>query len=221
MTLTSLYAWLFLGSGLVAVTARFVLDANHRIVFREDGIIEFLGAALFLCASIIAIVHCLRDNRKRLIGWWIALLGLVAFLEETSYGIRWIGDGQMIQIQDYPFDGLHDFLSFVITGYRHGLASTLLIGAIMLAGIFFVATAYLYRQRIICWLRTAWMSQPTRFLMIAVGLIIVSLFLDAPIIRYKPLYLAEECLEMQAGLALLFAGVSLGLNEDGGRRTLQ
>lgn len=69
--------------------------------------------------------------------------------------------------------------------------------------------AYRYRERIFGMMRSVMRDEASRFVAIAIALIMVALLLDAPIFDYDPLQRLEEGFEMLAGLALLLAAVSL------------
>ena len=218
--MTSLYVRLFLASAVIAVAARLTLDNGHRLVFQEDGIIELLSAALFLCAFLIALAHSLRNRRPDAIAGWVAALGIVAFLEEVSYLIRWIGDGRMFRLLDQPFDGVHDLLTIAIIELRSNFEKLQLIAAGAATAVLLIVLCLRRRETLAAALKSAWGKESSRFLLIAAALIAAALLLDAPIVDYGPLYLAEECLEMQAGLALVFASVCLRSDENSGGRAL-
>jgi hypothetical protein len=139
----------------------------------------------------------------------VAVLGLVAALEEISYGLRWFGDVDLPSFYGMPLDGLHDTISYFVYWYKFDSSQSLVAALAVITFLGLALEAYRYRERIFGMMRSVMRDEASRFVAIAIALIMVALLLDAPIFDYDPLQRLEEGFEMLAGLALLLAAVSL------------
>lgn len=116
------YVWVFIATVFVTNLVAFlsyVFFPSYRIYFiREDSFIENVTAIIFCCAFLLASIQIIqtrprrRDPSER---WWlvvIAALGLLAFLDEISFGER-LFNLKMPTIAGVKIDGAHDFIELL------------------------------------------------------------------------------------------------------------
>lgn len=77
--------------------------------FKEDHTFELLTAAAFLGAFVVVAVQLLRRRQVTTLSLAAGLLGLLAFLDEMSFGER-LFDFEAPRMFDTKIDSLHDFL---------------------------------------------------------------------------------------------------------------
>ncbi|MBK8506740.1 MAG: hypothetical protein IPL46_33895 [Saprospiraceae bacterium] len=116
---------LALGFLILSYAMVFLSGGQVIILTQEDSIIEWLGALLFLGASLIllCIFFGSKDPSKNLVSkwpWWVLLLGLfffVSFGEEISWMQRIFGIGTPVALQEY---NLQDEMNIHNLKWLHG-----------------------------------------------------------------------------------------------------
>ncbi len=111
-----------LGVGLLVVvlTAAYVMVPNLREpLTREDGVTEWISAALFLAAGIAGVIAIRRSASTPRWSWLLPAAGFIGFGEETAYGARILGF-RLPVVDGEPVDSLHDVFDIAerfITGF--------------------------------------------------------------------------------------------------------
>lgn len=199
-------------AGIIATAAMFagaliltsVLAPQWRIaLFREDGPLENLSAALFFGAAIIGWRKWARSGRSDVFILVVSLVCAVAALDELSFGERVFGFAAPV-INGVKIDGLHDLLDLAKTTVKQWPGSpylwTGLAAAILAPPALWTALK----------LRAAGWSLPPRGDLIpicaATTLIAIALLLDVQfrLIDYPIIHALgiEEIFETTAGLLL-------------------
>ncbi|HEY9648295.1 MAG TPA: hypothetical protein V6C88_18095 [Chroococcidiopsis sp.] len=204
------------------------------MLLAEDQLIENLTALLCL----VAFALCMLALRKRL-AWQpplIATISLLAFLDEISFGARLWGGNGLQNDQGFIVDGVHDLpillrswgsrtlldlkgnidnstYQLITLGLKLGL--TCLILAVGVGGFIYLFRWFRRRRRLNKSLKT-YTSMP--FLATAILFVILSQTFDMLELGYQFLSILEELGEMNAALGLLFAGLSLHLEDQQGDR---
>ena len=172
----------------------------------ENGEMETAGAALLLGGFFVGIAQAGRVlvDRKEWYAFSIPLLCLVAFLDEISFGRAYFG-GEAWRVMGYECDGVHDLFAITMKLWRDRgcfLVDAALFGLIG-AG---VILAYLGRRSYMPALLAYIRRHPAfDYVRVAVILFGVSLLLDVDIVVHPFALFLEELLEMNLGVALLFA----------------
>lgn len=183
--------------------------ALRRYIRREDNLVETLSAVLFLCACLWAISLLVRKNRHRGLLILIAVLGLLGFLSELSFGERILGLS-MPWLAGVKLDGVHDLfaLSYALLFKRpHSDVLYAVVLAGIVAGLIVVCVRYWSRLRDA--LSRVQHSPSHLLLLISVALVLSAILIDLNLVRSRALSMLEEVLEMNAGLALFLSALSL------------
>ncbi len=172
----------------------------------ENGEMETAGAALLLGGFFVGIVRAGRvlADRKEWFALSIPHLCLVAFLDEISFGRVYFG-GEAWRVMGYECDGVHDLFSIGMKLWRDRgwLAfDVALFGLIGVGVILAYVGRRFYMPAMLAYIRR---HPAFDYVRVAVILFGVSLLLDVDIVRHPFALFLEELLEMNLGLALLFA----------------
>lgn len=178
------------------------------LIAEEDKLIENLTAVLFFCTFLFALLLVNtrgivdRFNRK----WLILLLalGLIGFLDELSFGER-LFDLEMPVIGGVEIDAVHDFTEFglrltliLITDYQLAF-SLVLLGGLVLSIVAILKYGNRFWTAVI-----ADRHYPLYLVMFFFMVLIFSaLSLDTGQYPFRGYQVVEECLELNAALALL------------------
>ena len=211
------YVWIYIGAialidaiaGVVFVSAP--SDGLVRGYFvSEDSLIENLTASFYLLTCLFALVllniRSTRTMRGRKALMLFSVFGLIAFLEELSYGER-LFDIEMPVLSGMKIDAVHDFFSL-------GLDLTLSLAAVNQLLIFlgFLTVLVLSAAAIFMYGKRHWEAAVAHqfypaYLMALffVVLIIFSLIIDTGLFEFPGFRALEECLELNAALALLMS----------------
>lgn len=209
------YVWLFVAtSALIDVIASLVFIAApsagtvRGYIVNEDSLIENLTAGLFLCTFLFALVllNTRRITNKLNFKWLILLLalGLIGFLDEISFGERLLGL-EMPVLGATKIDAVHDIFELGIS-LTPRLASDqqLIILLVLFGGLVLSIVAILkYGKRI----RNAAIADrfyPLYLVILFFVLLVCSaLMLDTGRFPFTGHKAVEECLELNAAMALL------------------
>lgn len=178
----------------------------RALIFGEDRGVEMATALLFLAAFVVGILHLCRSKQRDypILLPVAAVLGLIGFLDETSFGARVFGWSMPKMAGGGEFDGAHDL---VILIYRLALrADPMLIAAVGTgAGIVAVICAVRRRNELHALARRI-SADPTYLAMalFVAGVGFASL-LDLEVGMLRRLGPLEEIAELDAALALLVA----------------
>jgi hypothetical protein len=190
---------------LVLSTAR---PRWRGLLFGEDRAVETATALLFLATFTSAAAFLIAGSQRyRGLLFMAGGLGLLAFLDEISFGARLFGWPMPAMSGGGEFDGAHDL---VILAYRLGSeADPIIIGAICL-GVLVMALLCALRWRRRGDVRAhRIVTEPAYGLLVLfVGGIAIASLLDLGIGFLERLGPLEEVVEMNAGLALLLAVLS-------------
>lgn len=209
------YAWLFVGTlfivdviaALVFITAPSASTVRGYFI-REDSLIENLTAAFYFCAFASALFlltnRSIRNRKGR--NWLTALsaLGLVGFLDEISFGER-LFDFDMPVTHGTKIDAVHDVLELGLSlPVRLESDQKQIILLLLLTGLVLSLVAILkYGKRFLKFVITDRYCPIYLVALIFVLLGCSALILDTGRFPFRGFNAVEECLELNAALALL------------------
>jgi hypothetical protein len=176
----------------------------RALIFGEDRGVEMATALLFLAAFVTGTFHLCRSRPRDypILLPVAAVLGLIGFLDETSFGARIFGWSMPAMADGGEFDGAHDL---VILIYRLALQVDPMLIAAVGAGASLVAVilAVQWRRELHALARRI-SADPTYLAMalFVAGVAFASL-LDLEIGVLRRLGPLEEIAELDAALALL------------------
>jgi hypothetical protein len=187
----------------------------RRFLVSENCCLETLTVVLYFATFILSLLFYVNFRKKPGAKFLLfaSVAGLVGFLEEISYGqslLHW----KMPLVIGVEFDALHDLAEMGYKGFRY--ASRFAIGIAIIAGLAILAAVLLFRFRKYLFRGMRWIGERPHFAYILIGasflcigqMIDVGIFLKGN--QHKAL--AEELLEMNAALALLFFPLSFRTN---------
>lgn len=199
---------------LLFVSVYMFLPILRDFLYDEDQLIESIAAVLLLGVFLMSIkVLCSSElpSLQRGVAGFFAILGLVAFLDEVSYGQRFFGFSTLY-MYNKPVDGVHDVFEIVRAMPASDQSLFFLWSAVIcLVAITILWVSYQRWSRIVTFVRTHDGRLMSFFLFTALVFMILSTMLD--FLEHKPGWISftEELLELNVGLALLFAVFSLAL----------
>jgi hypothetical protein len=178
----------------------------RALIFGEDRGVEMATALLFLAAFAVGILHMCRSRQRDhpILLPVAAILGLIGFLDETSFGARIFGWSMPAMAEGGEFDGAHDL---VILIYRLALRADPMLIAAVGTGASIVALVFAVRWRKELVALVGRISADPTYLAMALfvaGVAFASL-LDLEIGILRRLAPLEEIAELDAALALLVA----------------
>jgi hypothetical protein len=176
----------------------------RALIFGEDRGVEMATALLFLAAFVAGIVHICRSRPRDypILLPVAAVLGLIGFLDETSFGARIFGWSMPAMADGGEFDGAHDL---VILIYRLALRADPMLIAAIGAGAGLVALVFAVRRRKALHALARRIGADPTYLAMALfvaGVAFASL-LDLEVGILRRLGPLEEIAELDAALALL------------------
>lgn len=201
----------------------YVLTPSARpYLVEEDMVIETLSALLFLTAFFIGLPWVLAlapwrgHHHDRRYGYGYGalitatILGLIGFLDELSFGGRMV-EIDYVRIYGHNLDAVHDLFYFAaksvqVLGEAFGFAVYVVAVFVALFAVWFVLFKHFGRVWQLFHVVRGY--APFTILFCAFGLIIAALIIDLHIIRWEPLTLLEELLEMNAAWAMIFCVLS-------------
>lgn len=176
----------------------------------EDRGIENATIVLFLAAFLVACAAIRRRGLARLPRGYalIGLVGLLATLEELSYGQRLFPDLRFPELSDgATFDALHDVnhvIALALDGA--GVPWPIVLGLVGAAGL---ALAVLLREPLARLLRENLRADRVwLYMLFGVACMLVSIGIDTLSGPSRRLVLIEELAEMGAGTSVLFAALA-------------
>jgi len=177
------------------------VPATRRLLIREQGIVEWATALLFLAAAVAGYRRLLTAGvRWRDPRWIIPTLSLLAMLDEASWVIFPLGV-EAPTVLGKRLDGLHDILDVGVIWIRHHAPwwCVLVVGAVMVSALAWAAPRAPRGWRFVR------RSAPWQFFALAAALGAVAQILDVTAPRRPVAQLFEEVLEMDGALAFLFS----------------
>lgn len=205
------YVWSYLIISGIALLALygvyFCVPEIREVLLMEDGIIENVGALIFLGAFLLGIPLCVKTKAYRRSILFISLVALVGFLDEISFGERWI-EIKMPELLGVKIDGVHDL--FYMVAINLDRAPRLhAIGFSAVCFIVFVWVTLKYGRRLMRWALDAY-PRPTLILAALFFLQLgMSLVIDLEVVRRGWLFVLEEQFEANVAMALAFCSLSL------------
>ena len=211
------YVWAFIGViALIDVIACVVFisgpsDGWLRGLFvSEDSLVENLTAGLYFLTILLALVwlniRSMRNTPNRKVLILLAVLGLVGFLEEVSYGERLFGIDMPV-VGGMKVDALHDFLTIGVDLVL-GLAGIYQL-LILLALLGVIALSL---PAIVKYVREHWDADVVHryypaYLIASLFIVLIffAFVLDTNRFEFPGFRALEECFELNAALALLTA----------------
>ena len=176
----------------------------------EDRLIENLSAGSFLISFLIGVLLAFRYKTHRKVLIALAVVSLIGFLDEISYGARLYTVGIPI-IYGVPIDSVHDLIQVAYKVFRnlvrHNLALVLMLSLIVI--IIVNVLMMVYRSKVLVLFKKIFTDPPYILTSFFILILLFSSVIDLEIWDHQVLYMVEELLEMNAGLALLFCGLSL------------
>ena len=204
--------WIVTAISFLVTASAYVWIPSIRIpLLRENSFLESLTALFFFLVVILGTKTLLEKRSKKypMIFWIIPLLGLLGFLEETSFGHRFL-DYNRPTIQGVKMDAVHDFLRVFIAMFKSGDNGLLI--AITAAGLGLLAAClWLWLRK--CGFRSILKqidaSPALKFTGLCIGFLLLAGVLDLDVFTHHFSWFLEEFLETTAGLSLVFSCFSL------------
>lgn len=192
---------------IVAYGVYFLFPDQHGLLLLEDSLVENLGAVAFLASFVVGLLLFMKSTEYRKSIAVVSCIGLVGFLDEISFGIRFF-HFENFRIYGVSIDGAHDL--FYLLARLIDTFSLPMIAGLFLVGIVTIALfIFRYGKRVLAGLLNRY-EKPT---LIIVGLfgvqLIVAMVIDLEIVRNDMLFVFEEQLEMNAAISLVFCSLSL------------
>jgi len=176
-------------------------------IIDEDHLVENISAFSYLLAFFLGLWVLKNYNSWRKLTWLVAILGLIGFLDEISFGTRFIEFAEP-ELLGKNINALHDFIfiSYIFFTDSLGFYGVLLLVLASVAGVIFI---YIKQQK---YQIKGFIGDPLK----PPGLFLVLFFFfvsAAQIADLKgfitPLVIIEELFEMFGGIALCLYSVSL------------
>lgn len=195
--------------------ALYLLFPNIRyLLFFEDQLIESIAAMLLLgvCLSGMVVMASFWSIAiQRIIAGIFVLASLVGFLDEVSYGQRFFGFPTWY-VYGKPVDGVHDILDISrVMPASDQMWFFLLMAVMALIVSVILWKTYAYWSHMVSFMRTRDGKLMGLFLLISLVCVILSTTIDYLRLQSGWFPFAEELLEMNVALALLFALFSVAL----------
>lgn len=191
----------------------FILPEFTPYFVEEDSVIENLSAFSYLLAFFLGIWVLTNYG-----SWWklslpVALLGLVGFLDEISFGER-IFDLTMPVVLGVKVDAAHDFVAIFYLFLKdifglYGLVAIILGLGIIVAGLFLYQQKYSFRDLT----GNLFQTLPGQFLVLFFFFLFAATIIDLKE-DYIPFVIVEELFEMFAGFSLCLYSLSLIKTEE-------
>jgi hypothetical protein len=175
----------------------------------EDSLVENLSVAFYLGAFLLAVGLAWKSRHRRWTTLGVGLVGLVGFLDETSFGERWIGV-HMPTFFGVKVDAFHDV--FYLAYHLMPRVSSHPLFPLSAVAIVAVPTVYFGRHLVPTvreWLAGIYRHPAFTIFVVAVVQIAAALVIDLQIVRVKGIFMLEEVFEMNAAIALVFCAWSL------------
>jgi hypothetical protein len=215
MKLVRIYLVLFSLTLVAACVIYTSIPAYRDYLLLEDSLIENLSALFFLLTVVIGLLFALKSEKHRKLFILVSVVGLLAFLEEISFGER-IFAIDMPYLGDVKIDSLHDFFFLFDPSDFHAPYFFLLAGCgAIVAGIAAVKYRRKLKEIIVC----IYQNPPFILALIFASIVLVTLVIDLDMVEHEFLFMVEEILEMNAAIALLFCCLSLYHLDKGTSRT--
>ena len=191
----------FIGFGLMYA----VFPGIRDTLVAEDEVVENLSALLFLLGAGLGVLRLWGSRTRSLAYWGIPLLALVGFLDEMSFGERMFGLSMPV-VLGVKIDAVHDlfYVFYNIVGGQVGRRGFILLGVVLATLV--AAVGWRRRATLTSALRR---HSPLLFVLIATVMVFAALVIDLDFVRHRFLILIEELLELNAGLALVFAALAI------------
>jgi len=112
------YIALFLIGLLLACSTIFWFPEYTKYFIKEGGLVEDLGAILFLFSGISAAISALFLKRKKFVPILFSLMGLFLFLEEISWGWSLFRYYERPLVMGVKIDSAHDFFEVFMSVFQ-------------------------------------------------------------------------------------------------------
>lgn len=183
----------------------------RKPLVRENNILELVTALLFLAVCVLGVkylVDCRAAYHEK-VYWSIPVLGLIGFLEETSFGHSFLYYDVPV-IQGVKIDAVHDFLKVFVQGFQADPISWSLIGwttVMSVVGLYVIIRFHLYDYR--WYVRLFDSHLPLKFVALCIGFLGLATVLDLELLTHHYWVFLEEFFEAAASLALLFSYLAM------------
>lgn len=187
-----------------------ILPAYRRWFTAEDQFLENFATGLFFLAFVISVFFLIQNRGGRWIDFLIPVAGLLGFLEEISYGIRYFESIPSIN-PDEKVDAFHDFFKIGFRFLRKQANDPIVY---VIAGVFLIvmliASCFLVQR----FLKGRYENPrktfaPLIFTLISFVFVLISLVFDLDIFHFPEYRFIEELLELSAAFALFFGAISI------------
>jgi len=205
--LKSLITAILLVNGIFFVLA--ISSERPSVWFREDGAVENLTAILLICTFVYA-TRLLVSGRivtKVLRRWLLvfAVVGLLGFLDELSYGERLFGFSFPI-VQGVKLDAIHDLIEIAVRTVGDNM-NVLIIVVLSMFAISTIVISMFARDRVFQFWKIMKVDRllPLYFVIMCCGIVsIIVMLSDAHALPYLHLpSFAEETLELNISISVL------------------
>lgn len=184
----------------------FLFPELNDFLFQEDKLVENLSAIFFLLSFFPGIIYVSRFKEEKNFKVYLALpfIGLIGFLDELGFGDR-IFNFDLPIIYGEKFDAVHDIVTISYTLLKIHGSALLFFSLITAFCIIIFSISFKYRKyfsKIPDVLRE---YPPFGFFLICAGFLLSAQVFDLHFELYLLDAAAEEVLEMNGALTLLFA----------------
>jgi len=181
-------------------------DARQRLT-AEDGIVEWISAAVFLGAGIVGVAAVRRWRPLPAWTWLLPAAGFIGFGEEIAYGARLV-HFPLPRIDGEEIDGLHDVFDLAertITALGFERLQVAAAGAVVVVAVLLVA----HRTGRLQHLRSFFEARPALgWVTAAVTCSVIAAVFDL-VGRSTPARLVEEQLEIVSAVILLIGALQI------------
>ncbi len=208
-----IYVFIVVSDIIICYFVYFFFPSARKHLVSEDKTVETISAILFFCAFLVGLFYLIAKRAKHatVLVCLATFLGLLGFVEELSFGGRFVGykyprayDVRLDSVRDVIFVAQR-FIEVQVETYGTLIYWATAIGA--LSGLTLVCaytSNYLKKFLYLSRRHDCYM-----FIAIFLVFVVVAIVIDLRVLEWKPIYVLEEALEMNAALALIFSCLSI------------
>lgn len=192
---------------IISFSLYFWFPEYINFIIEEDHLVENISAFSYLLAFFLGLWVLKNYSSWRKLTWLVAIIGLIGFLDELSFGSRIIAFAEP-ELLGKNINALHDFffIGYIFFTNLVGLYGVLFLVLGFSAGIIFLYFRQ-YRFRIKDFIGDP-TTPPGLFLVLFAFFVIAAQIADLKGF-IAPLVIIEELFEMYGGIALCLYSISL------------
>ncbi|MDQ4074684.1 MAG: hypothetical protein M3220_00405 [Chloroflexota bacterium] len=212
MKLILTFAAVFTGNMALFYVVHTLFPSYRYLLITEGHFVENLTAVIFLGSFLSAVFLLFHSKKRAQVAFplLVALLGLLGFLDELSFGRQYINLPEP-SLYGVGIDAVHDLFKviYLIVVVWGGPGRVLILAAIT-AGVVLLYWLWNRHQQTTSLSTLETLLQPRYIFLFLCGLFIfIALVIDLEFNESPSVLLLEELLELNAALALLFCSAAL------------